>query len=534
MSPTPRRPRRARKTGRKRQMNPLVIAAIVIALAAFVTFYAFNQGLPFVSQYTLYALVNNSVNVRSESPVRIAGINVGTVQGTTPDGRMTKITFTMQSGGLPIHTNATVTIRDRLFLEGGYYLQLDPGTPDAPLAHNGFTIRQNNTASPVQFYKLLSTFTAPSRQSLENILDTFNEAFSPNPGKPESDSGAGGLREAIPQLTPLLKDVSWVSQALTGTHAGDVERFLSSGSQVTTTLNDNSTHLNDLITGLDTASGDLAATDASLAETISGIDQTVQVAPAALTAIDHSLPPVEQLATTLTPSLKVAPPLLSSISNTVTEVNNIVKPSKRGPLLAALHTTFTTFPKVLTQLGAVFPVTKAVTDCLSHNVVPVLNADVQDGSNSTDEPVWKDFIHFLPNLAAATGNFDGDGHYTRTLLAAGTNSLTGTGLGTLGEALTGVSNLLDQVTGGSGAPGGGTITGAAPQWIGQLTPADFRPDVSCTSQAVPALTPTATGNTPAKADDLRSTTSTAPSTTSTALAADLARAEGRTAKAATR
>ncbi|HWF55623.1 MAG TPA: MlaD family protein [Solirubrobacteraceae bacterium] len=519
MSPLPRRPVRAKKSGRKRQVHPLAITGLVIVVTLFLIYYAFNQGLPFVSKYTLYAVVNNSVNVRSDSPVRIAGINVGSVVGTSPDGQMTKIQFTMQSGGLPIHTDATVTIRDRLFLEGGYYLQLDPGSPDAPLAHQGFTIQPQNTSSPVQFYKLLSTFDQSTRTSLQDLLNTANAAFSPAAGQPESDSGAGGLKMAIPQLTPLLKDVAWISQGLTGTHAGDVERLLSTGSDVTTTLNDSGAQLTDLITGLDHVSGALAATDSALAQTISGVDGVVQAAPPALTAIDNALPPVDRLASTLTPSLKVAPPLVQQVTNTVNELIKVVKPSKRGPLIASLRTTFTQFPTVLTQLGSVFPVTKAVTDCLRRNIVPVLDSEVQDGSLSTGQPVWKDFVHFLPNVAGATGNFDGDGHYTRALLAAGNNSLTGGLLDT-------VTGLLDQVTGGTGTPGGGTVGGAAPHWIGPLTAADFRPDVPCTTQAVPQLVPNAGGTGLAPASDLRPVTTPTPNTTASAVRTALARAEG--------
>ena len=103
-------------------MHPLAIAAIVILATAFVTYYAFNQGLPFVHRFTLYALVSDSVNVRGGSPVRIAGIDVGTVQGTSSTGDATRIEFTVSGNGLPIHTDATIRIRDRLFLEGSYYL----------------------------------------------------------------------------------------------------------------------------------------------------------------------------------------------------------------------------------------------------------------------------------------------------------------------------------------------------------------------------------------------------------------------------
>ena len=110
--------------------------------------------------------------------------------------------------GLPVHKDATLRIRYRLFLEGGYYMQLDPGTPGAPVAKDGFTIPEQNTSAPVQFYNVLSTFNAASRNSLAHLLNTLNQGFSPLPGHPLSDSGAGGLKQAIPQLTPVLKDTA--------------------------------------------------------------------------------------------------------------------------------------------------------------------------------------------------------------------------------------------------------------------------------------------------------------------------------------
>jgi phospholipid/cholesterol/gamma-HCH transport system substrate-binding protein len=507
---------RRKKTGRRRQLNPLVIAALVIAVTLFIIYYAFHQGLPFVSKYTDYAVVNNSVNVRADSPVRIAGIDIGAVAGTTPDGNLTKIAFSIQDNGLPIHKDATITIRDRLFLEGGYYLQLDPGSPSAPVAPQGWTIPVQNTATPVQFYKILSTFNSSARTDLEQTLNTLNQAFSPTPGAPASDSGAGGLKQAIPQLTPLMKDVSYVSQALTGTHAGDVERLLRTASLLTTTLNDNGSTLNSLIGGLNQSTSALVAQDSDLARTISGVDQTLQVAPAALTAINAALPPLANLARTLTPSLRVSPPLLSTLSTTVAQLSRLITPAKRGPLLTALRTTFTTFPQVLTQLGSIFPVTKSVTDCISNNVVPVLNSQVQDGSLSTGNPVWKDFVHFLPSVAGASGSFDANGHFTRVLAGVGTNSLAGGLTDTLTSTLGAVTKLVGI------APGAGTISGAAPQWIGTLTPADFRPDVSCSTQKVPSLVAT-----PA-ASDLTSATTPAASQSATTIAADLARAQGKT------
>jgi virulence factor Mce-like protein len=460
-----------------------VISALMIAATVFVIAYAFNQGLPFVHQFTIYAVVNNSVNVRADSPVRIAGIDVGSVQGVSPAGRATKVAFTLDGAGQPIHTDATLRIRDRLFLEGGYYLELDPGSPSAPIAHDGFTIPESQTATPVQFYNVLSTFDLAARASLENLLNTLNVAFSPRPGEPLSDSGAGGFKTAIPQLTPVEKDTALITRALRGQRAGDLETLLSSASQVTGTLAASSSQLADLVTSLNRTSSALAATDGALAQSVVGLDQTLQVAPAALTAIDHSLPPLANLAIALDPSLKLAPPILDAITGAVKQLAAIVAPAARGNLLTSLKATFEQFPTILTQLGTAFPITKLVTDCLQTHVTPVLKQQVPDGILSTHRAVWQDFVHFLPNVAGATGSFDANGHYTRVVAGVGTNSLSGGALG----SIPGIGPLV-----GSSAPGGSSLLGARPAWVGDLKPSVFRPDANCATQKVPSLSsPTA-------------------------------------------
>jgi ABC-type transporter Mla subunit MlaD len=493
-----------RRTGRKKGPNPLAVAAVTILLAVAITYWAFNgKQIPFVHHFTMYALVRNSVYIIPESPVRIAGVDVGQVTGTSAEGDLTKVAFTLQSNGLPVHKDATATIRDRLFLEGGYYIQLDPGSPSAPVAGDGWTIPTSNTSYPVQFFQLLSTFDVATRASLENTLNTLNEGFSapsycasgasttlsteenPCPAdahpvqEPSSltNSGIGGFKAAVPQLAPALKDIAWVSQGLHGTQPGDVERFLSSASDVTSTLDGTSPQLADFVTSLNRTSSALASADGALAQSVSGVDQTLQVAPATLSAVDHSLPPLASLANALSPSLKVAPPIIDGVTKAVGELAAVVAPAERGNLIETLKATFVSFPATLRELGTVFPVTKGVTDCLRTHVTPVLNDIVPDGSLSSGRPAWQDFVHFLVGLSSAAQNFDGNGYWIRLISGTGENGLS------VGQ-LPGLGSIL------GATPGTAGIEGARPTWAGDLTPADFRPDVSCSTQPVPSLNAT--------------------------------------------
>lgn len=464
--------------GRKSGPNPFLVAAVTILLAAAITYWAFDgKQIPFVHHFTVYALVGNSVDITSGSPVRIAGVNVGQVTGTSADGGMTKIAFTLSSNGLPMHTDSTVTIRDRLFLEGAYYLALDPGSPSAPIAKDGFTIGPSNTSYPVQFYNVLSTFNLPVRQSLANALYTLNEGLSPSGftanGEPTSSSGAAGLKETVPQLAPTLEDVAWITQGLRGTQPGDVGRLLSSSADVTTTLRNSSAQLANLITGLDQVSSALTATDGSLAESVSGLDKTLQVAPPALSALDHALPPVTNLARALGPSLKASPPLLDGLDKAVRELAAVLAPAERTRLLTVLKATFEQLPGTLTRLGSAFATVKPVTDCLRTHVEPILNAVVPDGSLSTGESVWKDFAHALVGLSGAAGDFDGNGYW---LWLGGVTDL-GLSVGNI----TGIGKVLALTPTSQG------VAGVRPQWQGPLTSDDFQPGASCADQPVPSL-----------------------------------------------
>lgn len=457
---------------RRPRLPALAIAAVLIIVPVFITYYAFHKRLPFASQYTDYAVVANSVNVRSGDPVRVAGVDVGEVEGTSPDGRATKIAFSLNSSGLPLHRDATVTIRDRLFLEGSYYLELDPGSPSAPALHDGATIPLSRTTSPVQLYQVLSVFDAPTRTALARTVQILARGLGAVPGH-LALSGAAGLKAAAPHFAPVLSDTAVISRALGGTSPGDLTRLLSAGASVTRSLAGSSAQLSGLIDGLYRTSSALASTDGKLDQTVSGLDQTLRAAPPALSALDRALPSVRQLARNLTPSLTAAPPLLDRLTPIVKELARILAPGSRGPLLAALSTTFQEFPSILTQLASAFPVTKQITDCLRTHVLGVLTKQVPDGGLSTGRPVLQDFLHFLPNLAGATGSFDGDGPYTRFLAGGGTNSLSGTPFG---------QRLFS-----TAPPGSETLEGVRPHWVGDLTPSDFRPDVPCTSQPVPSL-----------------------------------------------
>lgn len=454
-------------SGGVRPPHPILAAAIVLAAIAAVSYYAFNNGPPFVHGFRIHALMRDSNAVRVLSPVRIAGINVGKVTSVEPGpGATTKVNMELDDRALPVHRDATLRVRPRLFVEGGYYVALSPGSPGSPVMSDGDTIPLPQTRSAVQLFQLLSTFQRPTRTSLRNVLHTSAQALA--------HGGAKGLQRAARPLAPALRDVAIVADASLGEHPHDLSGLLAGTSRVTTALAAHETALAGLVANLDTTATALSSGDGALGAGLVELGRVLRAAPPALTAVDHALPSLSRFARTLDPGLVVAPPLLRGIITAVEDFGSLVAPAERTRVVAATRAALVSFPQLLIRLSRLVATVKPITDCVTSHVVPVLSQEVPDGALSTGRPAWQDLAHLLPGIASAAQDFDGNGYALRYQAGAGPQALSAGSLAGAGM-LTGAQ------------PTGSPLAGARPVWTGRLQPSAFQPAAPCSAQPVPSL-----------------------------------------------
>ena len=113
--------------------------------------------------------------------MRIAGVNVGEVTSVERDGDLAKVTFTVDEEGQPIHDDAEVEIRPRLFLEGNFFLDLFPGSPSAPELDDGGDIPVTNTSTAVQLDEVLTALQEPTRRGLQRLLEGYGTGLTYEP-----------------------------------------------------------------------------------------------------------------------------------------------------------------------------------------------------------------------------------------------------------------------------------------------------------------------------------------------------------------
>src|SRR5258705_6694624 len=121
----PRVPRN-RRTG----ASPFKVGALVLLVMAVATYFGFTKHVPFTHGFRVKAVFQSANSIRVNSPVRIAGVNIGKVKSVArqPGTDAAIVEMEIDKKGLPIHKDAQAKIRPRIFLEGNFFVDLKPGT----------------------------------------------------------------------------------------------------------------------------------------------------------------------------------------------------------------------------------------------------------------------------------------------------------------------------------------------------------------------------------------------------------------------
>ena len=136
---------------RPNKANPVLVGAIVLVVLSALTVLGFTKNIPFLNDpYTIKAAFRDGSGLKKNSPVRIAGVEVGRVTRAEPTAKgavAAWIIMRIEDRGRPVHADATAKIRPRIFLEGNFFVDLTPGSPGPPVPE-GQTFQRLPTAGP--------------------------------------------------------------------------------------------------------------------------------------------------------------------------------------------------------------------------------------------------------------------------------------------------------------------------------------------------------------------------------------------------
>jgi phospholipid/cholesterol/gamma-HCH transport system substrate-binding protein len=478
-------------------------ALILIALVVVGVYLAWTKTIPFQSHYELKAVFANAANIRKDSPVRIAGVNVGKVESIKSvcsnglsdscASNYSEVTFTIDDDGRPIHSDAQIEIRPRIFLEGNFFLDVSPGSPSAHELSSGDTIPVTQTSTAVQLDQVLTSLQAPDRANLQKLLEGYGQTLSHKPSAADDATqdpevqgltAAQAINKSFTYGQTAARDSAIVNQALQGTSPHDLSNLIAGQARVFTALRGHESQLQGLISNFNTVTGALASESQNLERTIRLLAPTLQIAEPSLRHTNSTLPFLRANALALAKGIPELPATIAASQPWLDQTAALLGKDELGYIASQLRLAGPGSGKAAADGRGLFSQIGLLSGCVDKVLLPtgdvVLNDSGSGYNFTTGAPNFKEFGYATTGLAGESGTFDGNGPSLRFFSAGGPTPTGGPVPNLRSPVPNAASSRGTALWGGSTTPPIGTRPGLG-------TKPAFRTDVACQSNAIPDL-----------------------------------------------
>src|SRR3954468_19911015 len=247
------------------------------------------------------------------SEVRIAGVKIGKVIGTHPQGRRIEALIQIDRRFAPLPADVRAVVRFKTLL-GESFVEMSPGDRHGPRLPDGGRLATRNVESTQTVDRVLSTFDAPTRRAFKRFLNEFATATK---GRGES------LNNVIGDMAPTSADLHRLSTVLDAEGPALSELIRDSG-RALNRIGDRADDVRTLIGAGDEVLGATASQDRALTE-------TVRLLPGFLRRLEYTMGGVDAATRDAGPALRTLRP-----------VAPLVRPALEGTaaMVPQLRTTF--------------------------------------------------------------------------------------------------------------------------------------------------------------------------------------------------
>jgi phospholipid/cholesterol/gamma-HCH transport system substrate-binding protein len=468
--------------------SAFTVGLLTLIAIGLITYFGFAKHVPFTHDFRVKAVFDSSNSIRKNSPVRIAGVNVGKVKAIErqPGTDAAVVTLEIQDKGLPIHKDATARIRPRIFLEGNFFVDLQPGTPATPTIDDGDTLPVSQTAAPVQLDQVLSALQRDTRADLKRVVAalattlTFKPSQAADAGADplaRGESAAESLNDSIRYGRTALRGTAVVTDAFTGTRPRDLSQLIDGLNRTTEGLSRNEAQLQDLVTNLNTALAATASEATNLRLSVRRLAPTLQSADGALDSLNAAFPNTRAFAREILPGVRETAATIDAGFPWMAQARPLLGPAELQGLVRELSPATSDLAKVIDASVDLFPQADLAAKCVSRVILPTGNIKIADGPLSTGVENYKEFWYTMVGLAGEGQNFDGNGQYVRFQPGGGDQTVS------LGTASANVGQLFGNAI--------AKPLGTRPRFPGRRPP--YNPTTPCYTNRLPNLNGAATG-----------------------------------------
>jgi virulence factor Mce-like protein len=344
---------------------------LTITVLVLLAYFGFSKANPFSNPYELKAMFRDVQNLKTRAPVRIAGVEVGKVTKVEPKGNgAAQVTMQLRDDALPLRRDARLQIRSRIFLEGNFFVDIQPGSPSSRELEDGSTVPITQTASAVTLPDILDVLDSDVRGDLQTFLHEYGTVAL-------QGGGAKAFNRAIKSFEPAYRYGALTNDALLGVDPDrDVQRLLRGQQRTFAALADNPEALKELVTDLNTTAGAIASHDAELAAAIPALRDTLRVGYPALGELNAALPTLRTFAREATPGVRSSGPALAAAIPWITQARGLVQESELKGLARDLRHATPSLVLLNTRLVPFLEQLRALSSCTNNVLVPFAESDI--------------------------------------------------------------------------------------------------------------------------------------------------------------
>lgn len=398
----------ALRAGRFRLITVMVVALLgVSGTAVGIT----NEGV--YGPMTVVAEFDDASPLLVGNDVKVHGVKVGEVADmVVTEDNTAKVLLSLERAAMPVHSDATATVRP-VSLLGERFVDLQRGSPKAPLLEPGDTIGLKQTAQAPDLDQVLNTIDDPTGQSLAALVTVLGDGLAGN-GK-NVDAALRSLASSMNRTRELAEILGEQNQLITGmvTNLAPVADALAA---------DDGAALDRLVSTADTLLGTTAANQEAL-------DRTLSELPGTLSEARRTLSQLTGVADETTPNLRALRPVtenLVAISEELRAFADTADPALASatPVLRRAKELIDQARPVVEQLKVAGPDLQS----LAADAKPLVRDLTKNLGN---------VLNFVRYWALTTNGYDGLSHYFRAMIVAHPE---------IGTSLVPVETPVDDVT----------------------------------------------------------------------------------------
>jgi phospholipid/cholesterol/gamma-HCH transport system substrate-binding protein len=237
--------------------------------------------------------------------VRVAGVRVGDISKVELNDGTAEVTMDIDRKFLPVYQNATVLLRPKTGLQD-MFLELDPGSSNAPEFKEGSTIPAANTAPDINLDQVLSALDGDTRGYLQMLLVGGGEGLR----------GRGkDLGDVLGSLGPINRDLALINSRV-AERKENLKRLIHNFGELSGRLGEEDTSIASVIQNSNSALSAIAD---------QGLDVTRATAllPGTLSTTRDALDKVGDFSTVLKPTLRDLRPFARKLQPINTSLENL-------------------------------------------------------------------------------------------------------------------------------------------------------------------------------------------------------------------